>query len=47
VKFDANGQNQHTVLITQVQGGSYHLVYPPDVADSKPIIPAPAWSQRK
>jgi branched-chain amino acid transport system substrate-binding protein len=47
VKFDANGQNQHTVLITQVQGGNYHLVYPPDVADSKPIIPAPAWSQRK
>lgn len=47
VKFDATGQNQHTVLITQVQGGKYHLVYPPDVADAKPIIPAPKWSERK
>lgn len=47
VRFDATGQNQHTVLITQVQGGKYHLVYPPDVADSKPIIPAPKWSERK
>ncbi|HWG50351.1 MAG TPA: ABC transporter substrate-binding protein [Candidatus Acidoferrales bacterium] len=47
VKFDANGQNQHVVLITQVQGGNYHLVYPPEVADSKPIIPAPKWSERK
>jgi branched-chain amino acid transport system substrate-binding protein len=47
VKFDANGQNQHTVLITQVQGGQYRLVYPPSIADSKPIIPAPKWSERK
>jgi branched-chain amino acid transport system substrate-binding protein len=46
VKFDANGQNQHPVLITQVQGGKYHVVYPPDAADAKPIIPAPKWSQR-
>jgi branched-chain amino acid transport system substrate-binding protein len=46
VKF-VNGQNQHTVLITQVQGGAYHVVYPPKDADSKPIIPATSWSQRK
>ncbi len=46
VKF-VNGQNQHTVLITQVQGGAYHVVYPPKDADAKPIIPAPPWSQRK
>jgi branched-chain amino acid transport system substrate-binding protein len=46
VKFDANGQNQHTVLITQIQGGAYHLVYPPTIADAKPIIPAPEWSKR-
>jgi branched-chain amino acid transport system substrate-binding protein len=46
VKFDANGQNQHVVLITQVQGGNYHLVYPPNIADAKPIIPAPEWSKR-
>jgi len=46
VKFDANGQNQHEVLITQVQGGRYTVVYPPEVAAGKPIIPAPKWSQR-
>src|SRR5215467_6158066 len=47
VKFDANGQNQHPVLITQVQGGQYRVVFPANVADAKPIIPAPKWSQRK
>jgi branched-chain amino acid transport system substrate-binding protein len=46
VKFDASGQNQHPVLITQVQGGKYHAVYPVDAADAKPVIPAPKWSQR-
>lgn len=46
VKFDANGQNQHTVLITQIQGGKYVLVYPPNVATAKPIIPAPQWAKR-
>jgi branched-chain amino acid transport system substrate-binding protein len=46
VHFDDGGQNQHPVLITQVQGGKYHLVFPPDAAVSKPIIPAPKWSQR-
>jgi branched-chain amino acid transport system substrate-binding protein len=47
VKFDANGQNQHPVLITQVLGGKYQVVYPADVADAKPVIPAPKWSERK
>jgi branched-chain amino acid transport system substrate-binding protein len=46
IKFDANGQNQHPVLITQVQGGKYRVVYPPDAADTKPIIPAPPWNKR-
>jgi branched-chain amino acid transport system substrate-binding protein len=46
VKFDANGQNQHTVLITQVQGGKYLVVFPPNVAVAKPVIPAPQWAQR-
>lgn len=47
VKFDANGQNQHVVLITQVQGGRYRLVYPASEAEAKPVIPAPKWSERK
>ncbi|HKD45380.1 MAG TPA: ABC transporter substrate-binding protein [Candidatus Angelobacter sp.] len=46
IKFDANGQNQHVVLITQVQSGKYAVVYPPNIAASKPVIPAPEWSKR-
>jgi branched-chain amino acid transport system substrate-binding protein len=46
VKFDADGQNQHVVLITQIQGGKYVVVYPPNVATAKPIIPAPQWAKR-
>jgi len=46
VKFDANGQNQHVVLITQIQGGKYVVVYPQSVATAKPIIPAPEWAKR-
>jgi len=45
VKF-VNGQNLHPVLITQIQGGQYRVVFPPDVAEAKPTIPAPAWSKR-
>lgn len=46
IKFDANGQNQHPIMVTQVQGGQYKVVYPPDVAESKPVIPTPEWSKR-
>jgi len=45
IKFD-NGQNQHPVLITQIQNGQYKVVFPADAAEAKPIIPAPAWSKR-
>jgi branched-chain amino acid transport system substrate-binding protein len=47
IKFDAKGQNPHPVLITQVQGGQYKVVWPLDAAEAKPIIPAPPWSERK
>jgi branched-chain amino acid transport system substrate-binding protein len=47
VKFDARGQNQHPVLMTQVQGGQYKVVWPLDAAESKPVIPAPEWSKRQ
>jgi branched-chain amino acid transport system substrate-binding protein len=46
VKFDAGGQNRHVVLITQVQGGKYAVVFPPTMAAAKPVIPAPLWSKR-
>jgi branched-chain amino acid transport system substrate-binding protein len=45
IKFE-NGQNQHPVLITQVQKGQYRVVFPADAAEAKPVIPAPAWSKR-
>lgn len=46
VKFDQAGQNQHPVLITQVQGGKYRVVWPADAAEAKPIIPTPPWNRR-
>jgi branched-chain amino acid transport system substrate-binding protein len=46
VKFDASGQNQHPLMITQVQGGQFRIVYPTDGAETKPVIPAPQWSKR-
>ena len=45
IKFD-NGQNQHPVLITQIQGGQYRVVFPADAAETKPVIPAPVWAKR-
>ena len=47
IKFDAIGQNRHTVVVTQVQGGQYRIVYPPESADSKPVVPTPRWNERK
>ena len=46
LKFDASGQNRHAVMITQVLGGQYRVVYPPEIADSKPVVPTPEWSKR-
>ena len=45
IRFDS-GQNQHPVLITQIQGGQYRVVFPADAAETKPIIPAPGWAKR-
>ena len=32
--------------LRKVQKGQYRVVFPLDAAESKPIIPAPAWSKR-
>lgn len=47
IKFDAQGQNAHPTLVTQVQDQKYKVVWPPDAAEAKPIYPTPTWSQRK
>jgi branched-chain amino acid transport system substrate-binding protein len=46
IAFDAKGQNAHPVLITQVQGGQFKVVWPPDAAETKPILSTPKWSER-
>jgi branched-chain amino acid transport system substrate-binding protein len=45
VQFDAKGQNAHPVLITQIQGGQYKVVWPADAAEATPV-PTPAWADR-
>jgi branched-chain amino acid transport system substrate-binding protein len=45
VHFDAKGQSAHPVLISQVQGGQYKVVWPADAAEAKPV-PTPAWADR-
>jgi branched-chain amino acid transport system substrate-binding protein len=46
IKFDARGQNPHQVLMTQVLNGQYRVVYPPEAAETKPVIPTPPWDKR-
>jgi len=46
IKFDASGQNHHPLMLTQVQGGQFRVVYPRDAAESAPVTPAPHWSKR-
>jgi branched-chain amino acid transport system substrate-binding protein len=48
VKFDEKGQNIGVrAILQQLQGGSYHTVYPFDLAVQDATYPIPAWSQRK
>jgi ABC-type branched-subunit amino acid transport system substrate-binding protein len=46
VKFDAQGQNEHPILVTQIQKGKYVIVSPKSEATGDPIIPTPNWSGR-
>ena len=46
VRFDARGQNQHQVLVTQVQKGQYQIVSPKAEATADPVLPTPKWSER-
>jgi branched-chain amino acid transport system substrate-binding protein len=47
VKFaDYSGytnQNNHQVLVEQLQGGKYETVFPAELATKKPIYPFPGW----
>jgi branched-chain amino acid transport system substrate-binding protein len=46
IKFDERGQNDHPVLISQVLGGQFRVVYPPDAAETNPVLPTPPWPNR-
>ncbi len=46
IQFDANGQNNHRPLLTQVLQGQFVTIYPLEVAAHAPVYPIPAWSQR-
>lgn len=47
MKFDEKGQNAHPMVVTQVQNGNYVTIWPSEYAAAKPILPTPAWSERK
>ena len=48
VKFDEKGQNAGVrAILQQLQGGSYHTIYPFELATKEPMYPIPAWAQRK
>jgi branched-chain amino acid transport system substrate-binding protein len=44
---DSKGMNQHDGLTFQILKGERKIVYPPDVAETKAILPMPKWSERK
>jgi len=47
VKFNEKGQNiLATGLITQIQGGQHHPVWPKELATKEYVFPAPAWDKR-
>jgi branched-chain amino acid transport system substrate-binding protein len=45
IHFAENGQNQHPVVITQVQRGRHVVVWPEDIAVA-PVLDTPPWSAR-
>jgi branched-chain amino acid transport system substrate-binding protein len=47
ITFDDKGQNPDArTLLMQVQGGKIVVVHPAEFAETKPIIPVPAWEKR-
>jgi branched-chain amino acid transport system substrate-binding protein len=45
IHFAENGQNQHPVVVTQVQNGKHTVVWPKEVAVA-PVLETPPWSTR-
>ncbi len=48
IRFDETGQNTGVrAIIVQLQGGTYHTVYPFEAATKEVLYPIPKWSERK
>ncbi len=43
VKFTGRENYRTPAMIDQLQGGQHEIVWPPEFATAKPIIPKPAW----
>lgn len=47
VRFDDSGRNTaRSMILTQLQGGRYSIVWPYDIAWARAILPAPRWQDR-
>ncbi|MBI3742123.1 MAG: ABC transporter substrate-binding protein [Chloroflexi bacterium] len=46
IAFDESGQNAHPVLLTQIIGQDFVIVYPEKFKARAPLLPAPAWQNR-
>jgi branched-chain amino acid transport system substrate-binding protein len=48
VKFDEHGQNIYgSGILVQIIGGTYHTIWPFDIATQDMVWPMPKWDQRK
>jgi branched-chain amino acid transport system substrate-binding protein len=47
LEFDGRGANVYKpMVVEQILHSRHHTVYPPSVADTGPVYPTPAWSDR-
>jgi len=47
IKFDSNGQNSSKpMLVEQIQSGHRQTVWPPELANTAVVYPAPSWTAR-
>ncbi|MFQ5829120.1 MAG: ABC transporter substrate-binding protein [Candidatus Methylomirabilia bacterium] len=47
IKFDENGQNDFTNLVTQIIDGTQRTVWPSEAASRPVVFPIPPWKERK
>ncbi len=46
VWFAENGVGTINTYPSQIQHGTYQIIWPPEVATAKHIYPTPAWNER-